>query len=71
MHIANESGERSPLRKLEREETVAERLGISPRHLRELRAQRMIPYVRLGRSIRLDPEAVAQAVERMTVQVRP
>lgn len=70
MHLPIESGERSPLRKLEREETIAERLGISARHLRELRSRQLIPFVRFGRSVRMDPEAVAQAVERLTVRVR-
>jgi excisionase family DNA binding protein len=58
------------LRKLEREETVADMLGISSRHLRALRSQRLIPFIRLGRAIRLDPQAVARAVERLTVEVR-
>jgi excisionase family DNA binding protein len=70
MDQTKNSGFCSPLQKFEREKTVADQLGISPRHLRDLRAQRLIPFVRLGRSIRFDPVAVAQAVKRLTVEVR-
>lgn len=64
------SGTCSPLKKLEHEKTVADLLGISSRHLRALRSQRLIPYVKLGRVVRFDPEAVAQAVTKLTVGVR-
>lgn len=70
MDPIEQNAPRSPLRRLEREETTAELLGISKRHLRTLRAQRLIPYIKLGRVVRFDPEQVARAVARLTVVER-
>lgn len=47
----------------------AEALSISWRHLENLRKARLIPFVKLGRSIRYDPRKVAEAIERnLTVE---
>ena len=46
----------------------AQQLGISPRHLHDLTKQRLIPCVRLGRAVRYNPTAVAQAVEKNLTQ---
>ena len=37
-------------------EAAAERLGITPRHLRALRERREIPIVKVGRLVRFDPD---------------
>ena len=37
---------------------VAEHLGTSRRHLRRLIAERRIPYVKVGRLIRFDPDEI-------------
>lgn len=34
---------------------AAERLGVSPRFVRRLVAERRIPYLKLGRHVRFDP----------------
>lgn len=43
-------------------------LSVSPRHLHDLTKQRLIPCVRLGRAVRYNPVAVAQAVEKNLTQ---
>ena len=43
-------------------------LSVSPRHLHDLTNQRLIPCVRLGRSVRYSPQAVAAALERNATQ---
>lgn len=64
----NEPGQ--TLKRLASEADVASALSITPRHLRSLRARHLIPYVRLGRVVRLDPEEVSKAVARLTVAAR-
>jgi excisionase family DNA binding protein len=49
---------------------LASMLGCSWRHVLSLRDQRLIPYVRLGRLVRYNPEEVRQAIERLTVRER-
>jgi excisionase family DNA binding protein len=39
-------------------ETLAARLGDSPRHIRRLVAERRIPYVKVGHFVRFDPAEV-------------
>jgi excisionase family DNA binding protein len=46
---------------------VAERLKVSLRFVRRLVAERRIEYVKVGRSVRFAPEAVADYVERNKV----
>jgi excisionase family DNA binding protein len=43
-------------------------LSVSPRHLHDLTRQRIVPCVRLGRSVRYNPQAVAVALERNATQ---
>ena len=43
-------------------------LSVSPRHLHDLTNQRIVPCVRLGRSVRYNPQAVAAALERNATQ---
>jgi len=43
-------------------------LSVSTRHLHDLTRQRLVPVVRLGRSIRYNPQAVAAALERNATQ---
>ena len=43
-------------------------LSISSRHIHDLTKQRIIPCVRLGRSVRYNPQAVAAALERNATQ---
>ena len=47
---------------------MAAGISVSPRHLQSLMARRLIPFVKLGRSVRLDPEAVNRALEKLTVR---
>ena len=42
---------------------VAERLGVSVRHMRRLVAERRIPFVKWGHLLRFDPEDVDQWIE--------
>jgi hypothetical protein len=48
----------------------AKELHCSTRSLRRLRAKRMIPYIKLGGAIRYKPDAVARALEKLTVKER-
>jgi excisionase family DNA binding protein len=38
---------------------LAERLGTTPRHVRRLVAERRVPFVKVGRLVRFDPEDIA------------
>ena len=48
-------------------EQVAERLGVSVRHVRRLIAERRIPYVKWGHLLRFDPEEVDRWIEECAV----
>lgn len=50
------------------ERTQARLLRVSLRHLINLRKRRLVPHVRLGRSVRYNPSEVEKAVEKLTVQ---
>ncbi|MGH3261915.1 MAG: helix-turn-helix domain-containing protein [Trebonia sp.] len=41
---------------------VADQLGTTPRHIRELRARRELPAVMVGRLVRFDPADIAAYV---------
>jgi excisionase family DNA binding protein len=43
-------------------------LSVSTRHLITLTQRRLVPCIRLGRSVRYNPEQVAQAIERKLTQ---
>ena len=47
---------------------MAPKLAISWRGLQELTKRRLVPVVRLGRNVRYNPEAVAKAVEKLTIR---
>jgi excisionase family DNA binding protein len=59
-----------PLEKLLTEDDVAGLLNVSLRHVRNLRARRLIPFVRLGRSIRFPVHSVQDALKKLTVEAR-
>ena len=63
------SMERCITRKLEDVPRCADRLGTSERHIRHLVARREIPFLRVGRLIRFDPEKVDAWLESNTVDV--
>jgi excisionase family DNA binding protein len=48
-------------------EQVAERLGVSVRHVRRLVFERRIPYVKWGHLLRFDPGEIARWIERNAV----
>ena len=50
------------------EKQQANALACSPRHLVNLRQKRLVPFIKLGRLIRYNPEAVARALEKLTVK---
>lgn len=43
---------------------LAQRLSISPRQLRQWQHDKVIPYLKVGRTILFDPDKVAAALER-------
>ena len=43
-------------------------LGCSWRHLKTLRDKRLIPFVKLGRLVRYNPQEVMKALEKITVK---
>lgn len=50
------------------EKEQAALLSISANHLINLRRGRLVPHVRLGKSIRYNPVEVAKAVEKLTIR---
>lgn len=52
------------------EKKQARLLGISIRHLINLRNRKLAPYIRLGRSIRYRPDAVEKALQKLTIAER-
>jgi hypothetical protein len=53
------------------EPAMAAACAISARHMRNLRARRLVPFVMLGTAVRYSPAAVRVALEALTVQPRP
>ena len=51
-----------------RVDEAANRIGVSPRTMRRLVADRQITYRRVGRIVRITPEDVDTFVEQATVQ---
>jgi len=49
-------------------EEAAHRIGISPRTMRRVVAQRLIRHVRIGRLVRLDADDVEVFVSKCTVE---
>lgn len=60
----------SVLRPLRDESFIAEKLGISPRHLIYLRERRLIPFVKLGRLVKFDEVEVQLAIQALTIRPR-
>jgi excisionase family DNA binding protein len=56
------------LEQLLTEKELAARLHISLRHVATLRAQRLIPFFKLGRSVRFKESDVARALEKLTIK---
>ena len=52
------------------EQEQAELLRCSLRHLINLRNQRLVPFVRLGRLVRYNPDQVEKAIQKLTVRER-
>jgi len=48
---------------------LAERLGVTPRHVRRLVTERRVPFLKVGRFIRFDPAAIAVRLEPRGVAV--
>ncbi len=57
------------LKKYITEEDLAKALSLSVSQMANLRARRLIPYLRIGRSIRYEPIAVNSALQKLTVGV--
>jgi excisionase family DNA binding protein len=48
---------------------LADRLGITERHVRRLVAERRIPFLKVGRFVRFDPAAVGAWLSAHTMDV--
>jgi excisionase family DNA binding protein len=46
---------------------LAERLGVSNRHVRRLVAERRVPYLKVGKFVRFDPSEIAVWLDRTRV----
>jgi excisionase family DNA binding protein len=51
---------------------LAERLGITVRHVRRLVAEKRVPYLKVGKLVRFDPDEIKQwlASQREGLEVR-
>jgi excisionase family DNA binding protein len=53
-------------------EQLADRLGITVRHVRRLVAERRVPYLKVGKLVRFDPADIADWLQNeRRVPVRP
>jgi excisionase family DNA binding protein len=50
---------------------VAEVLGVTPRHIQRLVAERRIPYFKVGRFVRFDPGELNEWLNEQRVEIRP
>lgn len=48
---------------------LAENLGVTPRHVRRLVDERRVPFLRVGRLIRVDPAEIAEWLDSRRVRV--
>jgi predicted DNA-binding transcriptional regulator AlpA len=63
-----EVSQKAPVKKhLKTEKEMMATLGISRKLIQNLRTSRLIPYVKLGRSVRYNPEEVSKAIEKLTI----
>ena len=51
-------------------EEVAERLGVSVRHVRRLVHERRIPFIKWGHLLRFDPDEIEAWIEESRYEVR-
>lgn len=47
---------------------LAERLGTTPRHVRRLVAERRVPFVKVGRLVRFDPDDITKWLDARRVR---
>ena len=50
---------------------LVERLGTSTRHIRRLIAERRIPYLKVGKLVRFDPDEINRWLDDSRVALRP
>ena len=50
--------------------TAAERLGVTSRWVRRAVAERRISFVKVGRHVRFEPEAISHYIERQRTPAR-
>ena len=50
---------------------LVERLGTSTRHVRRLIAERRIPYLKVGKLVRFDPDEISRWLDESRVAQRP
>lgn len=67
LRVADEPKAPSALPRLLDINGLAEHLGVTPRHVRRLVAERRIPFVKWGHLIRFDPDEIALWLERARV----
>ena len=53
-----------------KKDELAALLRVTPRHLEKLTKRRVIPFIKLGRSIRYKWSAVEKALDKVTVKER-
>src|SRR5579864_6646085 len=46
---------------------LAERLGVTTRHVRRLVAEKRVPYLKVGKFVRFDPSEIAEWLDRARV----
>ncbi len=61
----------TPLPNLVDIDAIAEKLGVTVRHVRRLVAERRIPYVNWGHLLRFDPTAIATWLDEQRVEPAP
>ncbi len=60
----------TPERGLVNIKTVAQRLGVTVRHVRRLVAERRVPFVKWGHLLRFDPQEIDAWVDKHRREVR-
>jgi excisionase family DNA binding protein len=50
------------------EKEIGAILGCSWRHVKTLRLKRQIPFIKLGRLVRYNPQEVMKAIEKLTTK---
>jgi hypothetical protein len=70
-HTASPDPTGTPARLFWTEAELAVELTVTGRTLRNWRAGRIIPYIKIGRVVRYERASVVAALARQTVQARP